>query len=376
MLEIVVTWFSNYDANLRIGSRTIAPALLYADKVNIWSLECDEALESTDYFELRDFSDEIVEFDSLDTTYETENGDVKWGWEIASALVVRWHKDEISKLTTNDIEELWEHLKPIADIDTSTAKEILHRNVRGRRASVLSKRLEEIENNPNRDRYRSWGSETGTELLLANHILQTQDRVGLLDDMRGNISTVTTQFGKDQMGVLNEVLNAEGSMGVGAIQRLPSIRQIEWSEVWDVRNQLQAPLRRFRSATAKLVEGRSEHPLDKEFADFVEVKWRSEISPAIAEIEELVRERSLRQLFFYDALGHLETYAGPGIGLGVAQAFDIALWLGAAAGAAAAGGRAVADYIKSRREIASHDFFFLYEVERRAAGPFPEWSAP
>jgi hypothetical protein len=373
---MVVTWHpDDVSSTLRTGSRAIAPALLYADKVNIWSLESDDALEAADYFELQDVSEEIVQFDSLDTTYEMPNGDVEWGYEAPSELVVQWHVEEIAKVAPKDVERLWQHLKPIAEIDKSAAKDIVRRTVRGRMASALSRRLEDIDDRE--DNLFLCRSGAGAEVLLANHILQTENRVGLLDDMRGNISAASNQFGRDHMAALTEVLNAEGSMGVGAIQRLPSIRQIEWSEVWDVRTQLQAPMRRFRSATMKLVEGRSEHPLDKEFADFVEIKWRSEIAPAIEEIEELVREKSFRQLFFYDSLGHLETYAGPGIGLGVAQALDVALWLGGAVGAASAAcGRAVADYIKSRREIASHDFFFLYEVERRAAGPFPEWNAP
>jgi hypothetical protein len=70
-------------------------------------------------------------------------------------------------------------------------------------------------------------------------------------------------------------------------------------------------------------------------------------------------------------LGDLKTYAGPGIGLGVAEMASISAWVGAVVGMAAPIGKSFGSYVRAKREVAHEDFFFLYEVERRAG----RWNA-
>ncbi|MFL0242347.1 MULTISPECIES: hypothetical protein [Mycobacteriaceae] len=370
MLEMVVTWHPGAGgSSLRTGSRAIAPALLYADKLVVWSDERDHALEAADYFELLDVSEDIVEFEGLDSSYLGEDNVLVGLDEPANEMVVEWHSNEISKLSVDDVDGIWQHVQVMQDINRDSVIDFVFDSLLPRDYDLFSEILDRVRRTP----YTHMKSdECVSEVLLANHIIQTQGRIGLLDDLRGNIDIRATQFGKDNLVSYAQTLNAQGSLGVGAIQRLPSIRQIEWTEVWHAREQLQAPLRRFRSATLELVKGQVAHPVDEEFAAFVDFTWQSKMSPAIEEVEELVREKSLRQMFFLNALGDLKTYAGPGIGIAVAETINVAGWVGASVGAATAAGKLAADFIKARREVAKHNFFYLYEIERRAAKALPE----
>jgi hypothetical protein len=51
------------------------------------------------------------------------------------------------------------------------------------------------------------------------------------------------------------------------------------------------------------------HPLEEDFDAYAEHVWRTRVAPALNELDELIREASLRSVFFGDVLGDLSSYA-------------------------------------------------------------------
>lgn len=69
-LEVVVGWLpGDPERSLSAGSRSLAPAVLYADRVQVICPQSDDALEMQDYRDLREAVPGAVEFMALDTMY-------------------------------------------------------------------------------------------------------------------------------------------------------------------------------------------------------------------------------------------------------------------------------------------------------------------
>jgi hypothetical protein len=138
-----------------------------------------------------------------------------------------------------------------------------------------------------------------------------------------------------------------------------------WDVVADIRMHLQPSLRRFRAAMSEISTAAEAHPLEEDFDAYAEHVWRSRIAPALNELDELVREASLRSVFLGDVLGDLSSYAGPVIGIGAALSQALPALASAAIAAASPTASTLAHWREKRRALRRHDFLFLREAEMR-----------
>ncbi|WP_412734282.1 hypothetical protein [Krasilnikovia sp. MM14-A1259] len=193
----------------------------------------------------------------------------------------------------------------------------------------------------------------------------------LFDASTGDLARLGLEAGYFTRTEATLARGKNAAAGTGFIDRLPSFPFADMSEVLDIRQELRAPLGRFRKVVAGLSSGFDVPPEDPEFGAVLNARWIQEVQPALDEIEERVRQdaslRALTGKFTAGVVDPLKS-ALPAAGLGsLSFAAGMDAWLGAAAviGAAAAAPtvKAFQDRRKALREIEKHPYFFLYSTE-------------
>jgi hypothetical protein len=159
---------------------------------------------------------------------------------------------------------------------------------------------------------------------------------------------------------------------------LPYFPDLPMDEVLDLRRELRAPLVRFRAAMVGLSSEFRLRSLDDGFAAEVADSWRSTVAPALADIREALAEHGLLREVASVALGDPRRLAFEAGGVLAAGAADIGslsrlLMTGVAASIPVVDvvGRALQNVRESRAEIRRNGFYFLHrlgaEAERRTA---------
>lgn len=380
-LEVVVGWLpGGPERSLSVGSRALAPAVLYADRVQVICPQSDDALEMQDYFDLKDAMPGTVEFMALDSMYTQLDAR---GKPVKNPDGGYYAEPFAPEVWANVLET---HMKEAEDAGTAD-----HRIREIARASVLLEwgdlgeerilewlvsRLSQVdvgELKQGMNQSRRVHDEVIGEWLLGAFTQQASlpRKYALLDDPAGLLSSTQRATAAVALDRYARTRSAEAALGAAVLSTLPSPNASSgWDVIADVRADLELPLARFRGAMAELSSVTEEEPLAEDFDQAVEQALRVQVWPALAELEELVREASFRQIFFRDVAGDLTAYSGPLIGLGVALSDSMPGLLSVAVGVATPFAASVAHRADKRRAIAEHRFFFVRESGRRlgAAG--------
>jgi hypothetical protein len=151
-------------------------------------------------------------------------------------------------------------------------------------------------------------------------------------------------------------------LGTRILASIPSIRNASISEILDVRQELAAPLVRFRSAVTKAVREFSAEDDDPP----IDVFWDEEISPALVEIEELVKENSfLRNVLDVVQKPRDLAPGAAGLALGFGGGNALIGAVGGGFGLAWPVLRALYEKQKRNRAIAAHRFYLLYRLKSK-----------
>jgi len=191
----------------------------------------------------------------------------------------------------------------------------------------------------------------------------------LFDDGANRLAEALTALG--QQGVSRRPAT-EAGLASHFVGRLPAFPDATVAEVIDVRRGLQRPLIRFRGAVAGMARELEEAPWDSGFRDLADSLYRSEVAPALLDLEENVRDSGTLSLVRHAALsGTPYKAAGATIALGLAGAATLpdiaalALAVGTpfamAAGAAA---EIVKEQFRLQHERERNRFLFVYEADR------------
>ena len=223
------------------------------------------------------------------------------------------------------------------------------------------------------------GREPGADLLavLVSHIAEmlTEGRsFPLLDD-------TTSGFIKalDERGELLQVSGStwrrgsEMTAAASFMGFLPYFSEMPMDEVLDLRNKLRGPLVRFRAAMADLSREFESRPIDRDFVNEVEEAWRRRVEPALQEIRESLAEHGLLREIASIALGDprkLMLEAGGVLAAAQGHVISVSRFM---AIAMAAGlptidlvGRATQRVRESRRTVRTNAFYFLHRVSEEA----------
>ncbi|MFJ5692800.1 hypothetical protein ACIP9X_02965 [Arthrobacter sp. NPDC093125] len=364
---------------------TLAQALLYADSVTLMAPQSDDLLETSDWWQVVELFGSAIQRDSLDGYGYVYSKDEERSLPFLKLLVVEanallaMNEDRLAFKKFRQAQVALTHFRPhkkkkyIRSYPTDL-NDLVEQTLTGD-GPALSRVNAFLRLHGSRiSQLRGLRGATESELTKVERLVGvfefTQRSLAanaypLVDDARGYWRGAAAQ--NMMLSGSGQKRAANASLAVGQIQRLPSIRAMDWFAVKDVREGLRGPLIRFRSAMSKLSVEATVHPLDASFDDFVEEVWLTSVAPAIEEVEELSRQAQFRAVFFDDVLGKLSTYSSPAIALAAANFASMPLALQAALGLAAPAANAIAAIRTKQRALASKDFMFLRLVEKRAA---------
>lgn len=372
-IELVVGWLPpNPGASLSAGARSLGPALLYGDKVVVICPQSDDAYEMEDFFELSNALPDAVDFRALDSRYaklDDLGRPVKErGRYVYEPLAAAVH----AALLEQQIGRLGDALQ--SDRPDQAASALA-------RIDFLCRSLDDASRD---EVLAAAGLTVGGELLQAAGALRVEARqevvaewllgaytelamqprrYALLDDPSGLLSKVDRLEAAGKFDDWARARSVEASLSANILRKLPSPRHEEpWDVVADVRRRLIGPLGRFRAAMAQLSSAAETNPLDEDFEAYAESVWRTRVAPALNELDELVREASLRGVFFEDVLGNLTTYAGPVLGLGTGLTEALPVLASASIAAASPVAATIAHTSAKRRALRRHEFLFVREA--------------
>ncbi len=187
----------------------------------------------------------------------------------------------------------------------------------------------------------------------------------LFDDFVGNLVRAGVAEGRFRPVDIVDARGRQVAMASQFMHDLPAFPQATVSEILDIRRHLSAPLVRFRSAIVELGSQVKSASYETGYLEEVEDIARLRIEPALLEIEEEIRANaSLRQLVVH-AVGDAKTFLGAALGFGIAQTTDLPTMLGAAGVTAVqACLTAVMEQRTEASRISRHELYFLYRTHR------------
>jgi hypothetical protein len=165
-----------------------------------------------------------------------------------------------------------------------------------------------------------------------------------------------------------EVASAASFMGY-----VPYFPDLPMDEVLDLRKSLSKPLVRFRGALSKLSREFESRPIDEAFEAEVEDTWRTQVAPALADIREALAEHGLLSEAASIALGdprRLVVEAGGVLAAAHGEVLSLSALLttGLAAGLPLAdiAGRALQQSREAKRGARKSAFYFLHQLGEEA----------
>ncbi len=201
---------------------------------------------------------------------------------------------------------------------------------------------------------------------------------------RGSLTYPMFDDGANRLAGALEALEAAGQQHVSRrpaaevglaghfVGRMPAFPDATVAEIIDVRRGLQRPLIRFRGALAGMARELEEAPWDPGFRNLAESLYRSEVGPALLDLEENARDSGAFSLLRHAALSG-KPYAAAGATVAIALtgatvmpdiaalAFSVGSPLAAVATAAA---EVVKEQFRLRHDRDRNQFLFLYQADQ------------
>lgn len=195
----------------------------------------------------------------------------------------------------------------------------------------------------------------------------------LFDDEVAAFIKTMIDAGAINMGPLPLKHSAEASVGSGLIARLPAFVEAPIDELLTLRSELADPLKKYRAAAARFSSSLQFKTYDAESETEIDDLYMLEVDPVLTELREGFAEhglvREIAKATFTDIKTLITGGASASIALALNQAGALDIWLSGgaaiAAGAAQVAGAAVTTRSKERRNLASSELFYLYELNRR-----------
>jgi hypothetical protein len=158
----------------------------------------------------------------------------------------------------------------------------------------------------------------------------------------------------------------ESGLASDTLARLPLFERATVREILDIRDELERPLRRFRSAIIKFSSGVQSAAWDQDFVSDADQIFRREVEPAVQDIEEEIRANSFIAELARKAVDvQVVVSGGSALALAVTTlGLDAiaALAVGSAVGGFKAANDAYREWDKRNREVEQNQLFFYYKA--------------
>jgi hypothetical protein len=365
-LEVVVG-ASPAGPNLFPEIRLIKPALLYADRVRVFSpmasmlsglalaaeaegvdrarvmIALAEAAGTPLDVQTMKIAETLIGFDSLPRA------------ERRRILGGKGSKD-VRRLV-DQLNAAWEELR-------RKVSEQMEQAGAGELATAVESGFVEIE--PLLDEDRGELEDLFEEFVLKLASVLAEGRAfPLFDDRTGSL--VAAGVAEGLFAPSAESLRRGKEMGAAAqfMSHLPAFPPATIGEVLDIRDDLREPLIRFRSAMVKIARLLDSAPYEEDFTLQVESIRREEVVPAVQEIQERVRDNAFLRQLLGEAAKDIPKWLGRGfVALAVTPWSDVPALV--VAGATALEPTATAAWKKYQegKQIRKAQYYFLYETDR------------
>lgn len=191
----------------------------------------------------------------------------------------------------------------------------------------------------------------------------------LLDDATGGLIGAMVREGSLAVPDATQRRGKSARLAAMLFDRLPSFESASVDELLDIRRALDGPLARFRAAMLKMSGTLGGAAWDKDFPGEAELLITGEIAPAVAAIEEAVRDNRL-----WAPIGRalvdkpIKLAGGTALSLLVSHLSALPEVVGAALGGAAALAPGVYDAVERwrerRRTVEQNQLYFYYRVDK------------
>ena len=208
-------------------------------------------------------------------------------------------------------------------------------------------------------------------------LLGRRDQRLLLDETVSGVVRELREAGADPIARQTQRLAAETFVGTGLLARLPAFPGVPVDELLTMREDLSAPLGRYRIAAQRLAVKVQGPVFSPDWDEEVQNLWATDVLPVIAEIEDLMTDYGLikelgRSL---NSESRLLVINGSALITAVATVGSIQAAVAAASAVIGSGvyaGLTGSTSARSRRkEARRNDLYYLIEVNRRLSGPRP-----
>jgi hypothetical protein len=370
-LDLVVAWLpgGNRSWSLLADAPSVFPALLYADKITLICPESDDLMEVEDFSELCDaFDDDDDSFEGTVELVSMESGSdgAPIFPEIWESLAERYARAASEAIAAGRREDAIRQLARIFGLSHGAfyfdAEDRITQLVRSADSKMIieAEKLgrvvmaSEVEPDKVASAFARMAAEPG--------------RHGLVEDPSRLLAARSREELAKELDRWARSRSIEARLGAELLGRLPTPTPGDepWMMVAELRRQLGKPLQRFRVAMARIAQAAESDPLDDDgFAAFTESVFRTEVAPALEELEELTQEASLRSVFLSDVAADPNSYIGPALGLVAAFGAAVPALIAAAVGATTPIAGARTHTRERRRALRKHDYLFIREAERR-----------
>jgi hypothetical protein len=210
------------------------------------------------------------------------------------------------------------------------------------------------------------------EALVAKlgDVLSAGGTYPLFDETVSNLVRHGIDEGLFQPSPLAPARSKQVSAAARFMGHLPAFERASIAEVLDVREELRAPLVRFRGAMITLERTIESAAYEADFVDRVDELYREQVAPALQEIDERVRDNVYLQRLIGELVPELKAIMGSILTIGTVAAADLPILIAGVAtslGTRSVIAAAVAAAEKRRQEgkaISQHTLYFLYRTQQ------------
>ena len=191
----------------------------------------------------------------------------------------------------------------------------------------------------------------------------------IFDDAAKGLVRAMVEEGVAQPSDVQVRRGKQAATGTGLIEQLPSFATATMLEVIDIRQDLDAPLARYRGAVAQISSGFDSEPYSSDLQAEIDDAWRDLVRPELMDLQERIAENSYLSNLLDSALSPSAVGAAI-LTLGSVAVADLPSAL-ALAGLSVPAMRGALQKYRETRELNRHRFYLLHEVEAKTAKTGP-----
>ena len=190
----------------------------------------------------------------------------------------------------------------------------------------------------------------------------------LVDDLSGSIVRAHLEEAGRPLNSYAATRARHGGLAFDILGRLPTIDTVPFATVVEVRRELDVALKRFRASVSQMSQQIEVEAWTPEFKEAADIMYHQNVAPALADIEQSIRDDSYLKEVFKNFLSAPIQGAGTMFGLAMANVVHSPeLFAMFATGAATVGafGTAAASWRRRRRTVERNSMFFVYSAEKK-----------